>query len=290
MKKLTLLLTLSTLTTLTLLSAPAPATTPSFGVQVTGKGRPVILIPGLASGGATWDSTVAHLKGRFECHVLTLAGFAGQPPLSNRGDAPFLDTVRRDIITYIRTQKLAKPVIIGHSLGGAMALWLGETEPDLVGELVIVDSAPFLPELMMPGATVESMKPMANAMREQIASAKPGSQDEYLKTMAHSKDDVARIVEWSRKSDAATVGAAMVELYTNDLRPALNQIKSRVLALSAWSAYKDYTTRQRVFDNLTKQYSGVAKLTFELHDEAWHFMMFDEPAWFFAQLDKFLAQ
>ncbi|MCX6594749.1 MAG: alpha/beta hydrolase [Acidobacteria bacterium] len=287
MKKLTLLLTLSTLT---LSAAPAPANAPSFGVQVTGKGRPVILIPGLASGAATWDTTVAHLKGRFECHVLTLAGFAGQPPLANRGDAPFLDTVRRDIIAYIRTQKLAKPVIIGHSLGGAMALWLGETEPDLVGELVIVDSAPFLPELMMPGATAESMKPMANAMREQITAAKPGSQDEYLKTMAHSKDDVARIVEWSRKSDASTVAAAMMELYTNDLRPALGQIKSRVLALSAWSAYKEYTSRQRVFDNLTKQYSGVAKLTFELHDEAWHFMMFDEPAWFLAQLDKFLAQ
>ena len=287
MKKLTLLLTLSTLT---LLSAPARATPPSFGVQVSGKGRPVILIPGLASGGATWDSTVAHLKGRFECHVLTLAGFAGQPSLANRGDAPFLDTVRRDIITYIRAQKLEKPIIIGHSLGGAMALWLGETEPDLVGDLVIVDSAPFLPELMMPGATAESMKPMATAMREQIVSAKPGSQDAYLKTMAHSKDDVARIVEWSRASDSATVATAMMELYTNDLRPALGQIKSRVLALSAWSAYKDYTSRQRVFDNLTKQYSGVRKLTFELHDEAWHFMMFDEPVWFFAQLDKFLVQ
>ena len=58
--------------------ARATTTTPtSFRVQVVGKGRPMILIPGLMSSGETWNSTVARYQDRFECHVLTLAGFAG---------------------------------------------------------------------------------------------------------------------------------------------------------------------------------------------------------------------
>ena len=63
----------------------------SFAVKITGKGQPVILIPGLSSSGAVWEGTVEHLKDRYQCHVLTLAGFAGQP----RIPAPFLETVRK---------------------------------------------------------------------------------------------------------------------------------------------------------------------------------------------------
>src|SRR5450631_2693707 len=138
---------------------------PSFHVEITGHGKPMILIPGFASSGKTWDSTVARYKDRYQCHVLTLAGFAGEP----RIDAPFLETVRKDLATYIRKNKLDKPVIVGHSLGGFMALWLAEREPDLVGPLVIVDSLPFLADVMMPGATAESVKPMAENMRKMFS-------------------------------------------------------------------------------------------------------------------------
>src|SRR6185436_5898899 len=59
-------------------TADAPV---SFRVQVIGHGRPMILIPGLSSSGDTWKTTVARYQDRFSCHVLTLAGFAGVPPI-----------------------------------------------------------------------------------------------------------------------------------------------------------------------------------------------------------------
>src|SRR3954452_20806767 len=64
---------------------PAP-----FVARVSGSGPPMILIPGLANGGNVWDGTVAHFQGRYECHVVTLAGFAGQPAIGE----PFLEKVR----------------------------------------------------------------------------------------------------------------------------------------------------------------------------------------------------
>src|SRR5206468_2702470 len=74
-----------------------------FAVKVTGSGKPMILIPGLACSGDVWDSTVAHFKDRYECHVLTLAGFAGQPAL--KGDAAFSDTIVKGIAKYARDKK-----------------------------------------------------------------------------------------------------------------------------------------------------------------------------------------
>ena len=60
---------------------------PSFTVRVVGKGRPVLLIPGLTCPGAVWDETVAYYQGRYQCHVVSLAGFGGVPAASGQRGA-----------------------------------------------------------------------------------------------------------------------------------------------------------------------------------------------------------
>ena len=60
----------------------------------------MILIPGLSSSGETWSTTVARYKDRFECHVLTVAGFAGVPRVA----APMLDKVGDGLAKYPRTE------------------------------------------------------------------------------------------------------------------------------------------------------------------------------------------
>jgi N-formylmaleamate deformylase len=102
----------------------------AFVVRVTGTGpRSMILIPGFLSHGEVWDEVVAHVGTRYRCHVLTLAGFAGVPAV----DGPLLPRVRDEIIAYIKETKLDHPVLVGHSLGGFLALWVGSTAPDLEG-------------------------------------------------------------------------------------------------------------------------------------------------------------
>ena len=67
--------------------------TRAFHVEVVGHVPPMILIPGLASGGEVWQGTVDHFKDRYTCHVLTLAGFAGQASL----DGALLPAVHREL-------------------------------------------------------------------------------------------------------------------------------------------------------------------------------------------------
>ena len=57
--------------------APRVIENPILRVEVTGKGKPMVLIPGLTCGGDVWNDAVAHYSRSYQCHVVTLGGFAG---------------------------------------------------------------------------------------------------------------------------------------------------------------------------------------------------------------------
>jgi pimeloyl-ACP methyl ester carboxylesterase len=266
-------------------AASVPA---SFTVEVTGRGKPIILIPGLASSGEVWKGTVARFCGSHECHVLTLAGFAGVPAV----DAPLLPAVERDLIAYIGEKRLDRPAVVGHSLGGFLALQLAIDHPDKVGRLVIVDSLPALGATQVPDITAEQLKSMAartrDSMQGQDAATFTQNQKRMIASMASNPEDQERIYGWGRKSDRATVVNAMHDLMATDLRGDLDRIKSPTLVLGSWIAYKDYAPRSAIEGTYRSQYKKLAGVKVELSDSARHFIMYDDPEWMYQRMNEFL--
>ena len=253
----------------------------SFSVTRVGHGRPMILIPGLLSSGDAWSSTVDHFKDRYECHVLTLAGFAGQPPIP----APFLQTVRDDVLRYIAEKKLDRPVIVGHSLGGFLAYWIAATAPDKVGPVVTVDGLPYLGALGNPQATPETNRPMAEQMRTMYASFSKeqlaGQSRMAFAQMITDPKEVEEATAWSASSDPATAGQAVYEMMTTDLRDAVASIRTPVLLVGAAGSPSALYEAQ------------VAKIPDHrvvMAEHAKHFVMLDEPGFLFSTMDKFLSE
>ena len=121
----------------------------SFAVAKSGHGSPLIFVPGLDCGGEVWNDAVRHFSATHTCYVLTLPGFDGQPPIDNNN---ILGAVVSQLADYIRENRIQKPVIVGHSLGGWIALALAAKNPDLEGGLVIevLDDSAALPRLRHP--------------------------------------------------------------------------------------------------------------------------------------------
>lgn len=267
--------------------------TPSFKVDKVGKGKQhMILIPGLTCPGAVWSETVLRYQNKYTLHVISLPGFAGIPAIETN---EYLKTMRDELIAYIKTNKLKKPILIGHSLGGFLSLWISAVEPDLVGPNFIVDALPFFPAIQDPSATVENMKPMATSMRNMMKDATPEqvkqSQQYYLSTMATAPDKLEIIGKWGIESHSPTVAQAMYEMQTTDLRQELATIKVPVTVLGAWIAYKNYgVTHESTFKNFSNQYQHVKNVNIQLTDTAKHFIMYDDPEWYFQNMDKFLNQ
>lgn len=267
--------------------------TPSFKVDKIGKGKQhMILIPGLTCPGEVWTETVARYQNKYTLHVISLPGFAGTPAIET---TEYLKTMRDELIAYIKDNKLKKPILVGHSLGGFLSLWISAVEPDLVGPNFIVDALPFFPAIQDPSATVESMKPMATSMRNMMKDATPEqvkqSQQYYLSTMATAPDKLEIIGKWGMESHSPTVAQAIYEMQTTDLRQELATIKVPVTVLGAWIAYKNYgVTHDSTFKNFSDQYQHVKNVNIQLTNTAKHFIMYDDPEWFFQNMDKFLNQ
>lgn len=268
------------------LAASAAAAAAPFSVEVRGHGPPVVLIPGLSCGGDVWRATIDRYAATHELHVLTVAGFAGQPSI----DGPLLEPLRRALAEYIRGHKLRRPVVVGHSLGGVVALWLAATEPELVGGVVVVDAVPFLPALMQPGATVDSARPQAEALRTMLSALSPAQfaaqNRQSLAAMITRPADVDAVAAGSTRSDPKAVAQAMYDVMTTDLRPLLAKVRAPSLVFIA-AGGQDAAKVRAAYE---AQYAPLAGHTTVVADQARHFIMLDDAPLFYRALDGFFAR
>jgi pimeloyl-ACP methyl ester carboxylesterase len=275
----------------TFAGSKAPARTCSFSVKVTGKGQPILLIPGLQSSGEVWNGVAEHLSAHYQVHVLTLAGFAGEPAIPGL----HLSAVRDDIISYIRDNRLARPIVAGHSLGGFLALWIAASAPDLPDRVIAVDGLPFLPALMDPEATAESSRSGAEKIRSMYASMDGaqlvGISKMALSSMITEEKNVAVALEWARRSDPSFVGQAVYDLMTTDLRDQMQNIRVPVLLIGAAKAFaSDQERLAAVRAAYERQIAGVPHHKLEMDPNALHFIMLDDPEYLFGAIDRFLTE
>ena len=260
----------------------------SFSVAVSGKGQPIILIPGYSCSGEVWNETVAHLKDHYECHVLTLPGFAGVAPIKPL----VLETVLDEVIRYIKDKHLQQPILMGHSLWAFMSLWISIKEPNLVSKLICVDGVPFISAIINPKVSADSLRllPMYNpdAVAQNFVNIPNDSYEtNMVKSMLTQVSDSTRarqIAHWSALSDRRTLGYTLVEMSTTDLRKDIAAIHAPTLVLGSLYFNNEATT-DRI---LNEQYKQLPAKTIRVAHTK-HFIMYDDPTWFFKQLDQFLT-
>ena len=274
--------------------AAAPESFRGLKVEVVGKGRPVLMVPGLNSAGETWAETCAALQAdRVQCHIVTLPGFAGVPTVADANNDAWTTDMRDRLLAYVESRKLRQPVVMGHSLGGFLALQMAIKQPATFERLVIVDSLAFLGAVQNPAATAESVKPMAEAMRARMQAQDDASYragvSATLKGLVHDPGRVETLTAWGNASDRAITSAAMYEMMTIDLRGELDRIKVPALVLGAWAAYAPYgSTKESTATVYKAQYAKLAGVRIEMSEGGYHFLMWDDPQWLQSQVHGFL--
>jgi len=113
---------------------------PWMHYTVEGAGPPMLLVHGFPGDHTTWRNLVHPLAKYFEVFSLDLAGFGGS---TNPYRDYTLEFFSSQVATFVRSMDLGPTIVVGHSLGGAVALDAFLRFPDQVQSVVLLNSAGF---------------------------------------------------------------------------------------------------------------------------------------------------
>ncbi len=253
-------------------------------VEKNGSGEPILFLPGFTTPGSVWDETIANLNGTYETHVVSYAGFNGIEPIGTPWYAP----IKQQLLDYIAKEKLTNLTIIGHSMGGNLATELAAELKDEVNGLILVDALACMRELMMPGVPASALQydsPYNNQIITMNDEAFGQMAYGMASNMTNNQDMINEIASWTLNADRKTYVHGYTDLLKLDLRPQLEQISTETLILGATFPTKEVT--QKTFE---QQYINLKNKSIVLADNSKHFIMFDQPKWFYTQINNYLTK
>ncbi|VXC07926.1 Pimeloyl-ACP methyl ester carboxylesterase [Flavobacterium sp. 9AF] len=252
----------------------------SFQVTILGKGEPILFFPGFGCPGEVWEETVAEISKTNECHVFTFAGFGNVPPI----DTPWLNTIKNEIITYVKDKKIQKPILIGHSLGGTLSLWLSSLENNLFKKAILVDALPCTAALMIPnykGDYIEYDNPQSKMMLEMDKSAFEQMNIQTISFMCLNKSKHTILAKWMNAVDRKTYVYGYIDMLNLDLRKEISKIKIPVVILAASNPSLEVVKK-----TYESQYQNLPSATIQYAEKSAHFVMYDQTEWFINSIKK----
>lgn len=233
---------------------------------------PLVLVHGLSCHRGFWDGQVEHFSRDHRVLAMDLRGHGGS-------DAPEQRYTMRALaedVGWICTQlEIRRPVVVGHSLGGLVALELAAISAEQVGAVVLVDS------VLLPGREREPF------VRELVAALRSaggeGALREYYATFFAPLDDLERrawVLEEIGKTPLHVTSSILEESIASwDDAEALARCEAPLLYLDASTPNADLALAARLHPRLVLGRTVGSG----------HFSPLEVPAQINAMLERFLA-
>ena len=266
------------------LRAPAPASTFNEGIvqveRFAAPGKPVLIfIPALACGPWEWDGQITALAGRYDIYVLRLPGFDGLRAVPN--DA-LVSRTAASIARLVRAHKISHPIVIGHSIGGSLAISFAEQYPGLSGGVIAIEGG-------YPASKSEQGR--RRAADEDVAPFRGEGRLKFERTfktamladMLQRKADVDTVARMAARSDPSAVVAWLYDVDMLDLTAGLEKIRVPLVEIVPFDAPVDSPyglslAKKRAL--YAKWLARAPRGSVVMIDHARHFVMFDRPAAF----------
>ena len=103
-----------------------------------GTGSPLVVVHGLYGSSDNWLNIGKRMAERHTVYMIDLR---------NHGHSPFSDShtfndMRNDLEEFFEKHNIEKATLLGHSMGGKVAMWFAVDFPEKIEKLVIADIAP----------------------------------------------------------------------------------------------------------------------------------------------------
>ena len=103
-----------------------------------GSGSPLVIVHGLYGSSDNWMNIGKHLAEKYTVYMVDQR---------NHGRSPFSDihtfnSMKNDLEEFFEKHNIEKATLLGHSMGGKVAMWFAADFPEKIEKLVVADIAP----------------------------------------------------------------------------------------------------------------------------------------------------
>jgi pimeloyl-ACP methyl ester carboxylesterase len=244
------------------------------------RGTPLIFIPALFCGSWQWNGQIAMLSATHDIYAVTLPGFDGRARIA---PTDLMNRVTADISTLIHERHIVRPIVVGHSLGGTIAVRFGERYPnDARGIITVEGGFPIAPTSAARSARVaKSVAPYINAdpaaldraIRNNLQYIITNKSDVDTFARLAKGDDANAIVDWQRAAELPDLTSDL-----HNLRADFTAIVPFDAYIDSYSAYPTLQAKRNAYVRWVAHASGTSSVV--MIDRSRHFVMFDQPAAF----------
>jgi pimeloyl-ACP methyl ester carboxylesterase len=210
----------------------------------------LVLVHGLSGSSRWWERNIPGLAERYRVFIPDLIGFGRSP--RPRGRLPGIGELADVLGEWIRRVGPPEAHVIGHSMGGQLAIHLAATHPEQVKSLVLVDAAG-IPRPVTPRTVVRFAREIAPVWRWGDLSFVP----------------VIFSDAWT--AGPRTLLQAIGHILNDDVRPLLPRIQAPTLVL--WGEKDNWVP----LAHGEEMYEKIPGARFEILRRAAHNPMVDRP-------------
>ncbi|WP_166920609.1 alpha/beta fold hydrolase [Flavobacterium poyangense] len=107
--------------------------------KIEGEGKPFVIMHGFLGMSDNWKTLATqYAEAGFQVHVLDLRNHGR----SFHSDEFTYEAMAKDVFEYCQANQLSKIDILGHSMGGKVAMLFATTYPELTDKLIVADIGP----------------------------------------------------------------------------------------------------------------------------------------------------
>ncbi len=179
----------------------------------------LVLIHGLGTDTSVWDDMLPYVKGMFQVWTYELHGHGSTPPLRD----PSIAAEAEALDAWLDANDIVYPVIVGHAMGGMIALQYTLDHPADVRRLILIDAGP--------------KQIASDEEKAAVGQALIKDYDRFVATrfaMGSTRQDIVdKVVDLALRTDSTTMASLMLSSFDWDVSDRLATLSVPMLLLGS---------------------------------------------------------
>lgn len=221
----------------------------------------MVLIHGLGGAAAEWDGLTPYLLGTFKVGAFEMAGHGRTQPALN----PTVETEAERLGAYLRSAGMTYPTLVGHGLGGMVALQYALDHPEDVHRLILIDAAP---------------RQLADTQQKQDVGRRlvedyDGFVGQRYALMSPDDEVSQHILDMALRTHAPTFVSLLMSSFDFDLTHRLRTLSVPLLVIGSELMFPDPEQTQAMLSAFG--FDQARSLSFKRFGKTGHYVMLEQP-------------